>query len=104
MKAYLDWLAFNSSLYVCIVTAIYVFVFAGKSISCLAHTAWFSAFLWWLSPGAEDSGEITLDAERFGPALFTSDKEAGSKMKDASPQHASYMDAFHCRKKMKPWN
>lgn len=64
----------------------------------LAHTAQFSALPWWLSPGTVDSGEITLGAEQFSPALFTSDKEAGSKVKDASPQPASYTDAFHYRK------
>lgn len=72
-------------------------------MSALAHTAQFSAFPWRLSRGAEDWGEITSGGERFGPALFTSDEEAGSKMKDASPQPASYVDAFHHRK-MTPWN
>jgi len=69
-------------------------------MSALAHNAQFSAFPWWLSPSAEDSGEITSGVEQFSPALFTSDQEPGRMVKDASPQPASYMDAFHYRKMM----
>lgn len=81
-------------------TVSYIFVFVGKAISALAPTARLSAFLWQLSPSAEDWDEITLGIEQCRPALFTSDKEAGSMMKGASPQPASYMDAFHYRKMM----